>query len=377
MKTLTDEEEVEISQKIFGNSNTGDFSAFFDVYNEFASKSTALKFGTPSGPKHGSEPLSYKTTLQVIEVLSKNPCAKRKNVLQEMRRIINSGQHTTEEEVQQALRMAVRATTMTDCDAKRHHGTDYAIADYTPVSWASGETYIEFFKRSIPGFRSNEHVPPTDDVVLTGDTKDSLTAWNLKKELRIKFRKTDDLARHLLFDSDRNVLFLFHHAQFLKAQIGKQLDTDDPLSRTIEDSLKSGSLPPRLLFETLYSLQDILFPPHDNRSARILEKLVYKRRNNFDRGCIEYDGCLPTDQLPDNFGYVHWGQRLLRLHQHLRSRPPRNKLERWLHKKSNEGNPLFAALAALCISICVGIISIGLAGVQIWIGWMAWKHPVR
>ncbi|CCF34214.1 hypothetical protein CH063_01100, partial [Colletotrichum higginsianum] len=139
---------------------------------------------------------------------------------------------------QQALRMAVRATTMTDCDAKRHHGIDYAIADYTPVSWASGETYVEFFKRSIPGFRSNEHVPPRNDIVITGDTKDSLTAWNLKKELRIKFQKTDDLARHLLFDTDRNVIFLFHHAQFLKAQIEKQLDTDDPLSRTIEDSLK-------------------------------------------------------------------------------------------------------------------------------------------
>jgi hypothetical protein len=64
------------------------------------------------------------------------------------------------------------------------------------------------------------------------------------------------------------------------------------------------------------------------------------------------------------------------LHTLTARRPPRNKLERWFHSHSTEGNALLITLLALTISILVGVVSIGLNAVQIWITWIAWKHPV-
>jgi hypothetical protein len=64
------------------------------------------------------------------------------------------------------------------------------------------------------------------------------------------------------------------------------------------------------------------------------------------------------------------------LHRRMTHRPPRNKLERLFHQYSTEGNALFVALLALLMSIIVGIVSIALNCVQIWITWMAWKKPV-
>ncbi|KAH7119252.1 hypothetical protein EDB81DRAFT_667578, partial [Dactylonectria macrodidyma] len=135
-------------------------------------------------------------------------------------------------------------------------------------------------------------------------------------------------------------------------------------------------LPPQLLVETLHSLQSIIFPPIDQKSTAILDELTTKRHGDFDRECAEYEGYKLFQEPPEDFRYVYWGERIVLLHELLISRPPRNKLERWLHWQSSEGNALFVALVALLISICVGIITIGLAGVQVWIAWMAWKHPV-
>lgn len=134
----------------------------------------------------------------------------------------------------------------------------------------------------------------------------------------------------------------------------------------------SGTLPPQLLVETLYTLQAVLFPSIDPESAHILDELVDRR--GFDPDCAEYEGYELFQDPPPEFQFTYWGERLAHLHQLMSRRPPRNKLERWFHRHSTEGNALFIALLALAISILVGIVSIALNCVQIWITWYTWKY---
>lgn len=75
--------------------------------------------------------------------------------------------------------------------------------------------------------------------------------------------------------------------------------------------------------------------------------------------------------------YQYWGERLVILHDLLAKRPPTNKWEKWLRWQSSDANALGIAILALFISIIVGLISIGLSAVQIWIAYMAWKQPVN
>ncbi|KAH0421969.1 hypothetical protein CcaCcLH18_13098 [Colletotrichum camelliae] len=210
-------------------------------------------------------------------------------------------------------------------------------------------------------------------MAVTKDFKASLKAWKLRKRLGVKFQPTDDLTKHLLLDRRRSVLFIFHHVKFLKAQAGLYLPIQKNLGLTVNESLKNGTLPPQLLAETLHSIQAVLFPPHNKKAARILKKLISNRDTQFDPECARYDG----ETLPKDFRYIYWAKRIADLHDLLEKRPPRNGMERWLQWQSSEGNALLVAFIALLISIIVGVISIGLSAVQIWISWMAWKHPPK
>jgi hypothetical protein len=135
----------------------------------------------------------------------------------------------------------------------------------------------------------------------------------------------------------------------------------------------SGCLPPRLLAETLHSIQAILFHFDDRRSSRILERLITK--HGFDEGCAQVEGYKIFDDA-DHLEYWYWGERLAALYNFTRERPPRNKLERWMKWQTSESNAFAVALAALLISIVVGLLSLGLGGFQAWIAWQAWKDPV-
>ncbi len=108
----------------------------------------------------------------------------------------------------------------------------------------------------------------------------------------------------------------------------------------------------------------------------MLDRLVDRRLGPFDRGCTQYEGYKLFKYPPPDFQYVYWGDRLAILHGLQEQRPPRSKIERWFQRQSTEGNALGIALLALLISIIVGIISIGLAIVQTYIAWVAWKFPV-
>jgi len=80
---------------------------------------------------------------------------------------------------------------------------------------------------------------------------------------------------------------------------------------------------------------------------------------------------------PKGLEYMYWGKRLVTLHAFLHNRPPRNRFERWIKWQTSESNAFAVALFALLISVVVGLLSLGLAGIQTWIAYKAWKEPIN
>lgn len=117
----------------------------------------------------------------------------------------------------------------------------------------------------------------------------------------------------------------------------------------------------------------MLFNITEPEDIKILRKLVRKQR--FDPECIETEGYTVYGNIPKDFKYIYWAERLAILHVRLKERPPRSKFEKWLAQENNDGNALLIALLALLISVLVGILSLILAAVQTWIAWMSWKYP--
>ncbi|KAF9878521.1 hypothetical protein CkaCkLH20_04013 [Colletotrichum karsti] len=279
------------------------------------------------------------------------------------------GSNRSKPEMASLTNLAIQAMVMVDCDP----AADYSIRGYRPMSWTRKESFLGFMERSFP-IDPNPSMNQKVEIAL--EEKTALKAWKLQKRLNVTFLGTNNISEHLLFDPKENYLYIFHHVGFLKAHLEMAREHGYPLDQSMADSLQKGTLPPQLLVETLHSVQSILFPSIDRKSVPILDDLIANQDTAFDRECADYDGYGLFQEPPAGFSYLYWGDRLALLHELVISRPPRNKLERWLHRQSNEGNALFIALVALLISIFVGILSIGIGAVQIWIAWMAWKYPL-
>ncbi|KAL6406835.1 hypothetical protein AUP68_09643 [Ilyonectria robusta] len=254
--------------------------------------------------------------------------------------------------------MAIRAMFMLDPAVADSHGEGFRIGHYRPISWQPSESFQEFVLNSLP----KASVTALDDIK-------SIKAWKLKSRFGIKFMGTDNITKHLLLDVDNKVLYLFHHTSYLNAHLRRSEASNVGQEELLVSCLERGSLPPRLLSETLHSIQDILFHWRDEKSLKLLEGLIKKK--GFDADCAEKERSEPLRE------YLYWGERLAVLHDLVINRPPRNKFERWVKWQTSESNAFIVALGALVISIIVGVLSLGLSGLQVWIAWRAWKDATN
>jgi hypothetical protein len=90
----------------------------------------------------------------------------------------------------------------------------------------------------------------------------------------------------------------------------------------------SGTLPPQLLFETLYTIYAILFPVGtDKRSLKFVKRLVQGKgpaTSVFDRNLLIYG--RSAYQPSTDFEYLYWNRRLKALQALVETRPPRNSI---------------------------------------------------
>ncbi|KAK4175064.1 hypothetical protein QBC36DRAFT_162744, partial [Triangularia setosa] len=91
----------------------------------------------------------------------------------------------------------------------------YKYGMYQSALWSEDESVLNFAAGCFP------QVPAERKQQVEAVTADrrSLKAWKLKDRLKIKFEATDNLAIHLLFDSQKRIIYLFHRAAYLKAHL--------------------------------------------------------------------------------------------------------------------------------------------------------------
>ncbi|KAF4992807.1 hypothetical protein FGRMN_6909 [Fusarium graminum] len=355
MKTTTAEDRHNLSKELLFES--GSFVSYFRNYDDLATKDNIFN------AQGSSPPRDHNDVVFAANILKSHPEITKEEATSHLQSAWN-----TYTDIGSTLALAVHAMAMTDCSAQDWHPTGFSLGGYRPISWLSQEPFVSFVERSYSR-TSNSRL--NEDFTANSQLK----AWKLHKRLGITFSLTDNLSEHLILDVKNNTLYLFHQVAYLKAHLAKYQHVQSPLDISADDSLKRGTLPPQVLAETLYTLQGILFPSLDNKSGDVLNTLI--RRDGFDPECAQYEGYKIFSEPPEHFQYVYWGKRIAQLHELVKSRPPRNKAEKWFQQKTSERNALLIALLALFISIFVGILSIILGIVQVWIAWMAWKHPVR
>jgi hypothetical protein len=149
--------------------------------------------------------------------------------------------------------------------------------------------------------------------------------------------------------------------------------------RTLTLLSLSGSLPPQLLLETLYTIYFILLPlSEDPKSERMARKLVRSTRqgaDGFDTNLLVYDGLVrPLSEL-ENFKLVYWATRVRTLQEIVTNPPPNHWVVSWIERHTSERNALTVALIGVFLAVLFGLLSLLVGVAQLVVSILAWKYP--
>jgi len=134
-----------------------------------------------------------------------------------------------------------------------------------------------------------------------------------------------------------------------------------------------GTLPPRLLLETLLTFHDVLFPVasvRDKKSRAVLETMIQKHGFDAEGRLIEFVRATPADMAFD-----YWGDRLSMLHDVVQRPPPTNAMVAWFERHTSERNALTVAIVGLFLSALFGLLSFLVGLFQLVLAWVAYKYP--
>jgi len=195
----------------------GEFPAYFKLYGELFDLGTGdhiiqIERTAP----HNRQPISHGTVLAAAKVLRENTSL----TLDAMKVTLEVGllqKGYSSHELDFVLKMAVRAMYMIDSNVKESHGPEYTIGVYRHASWLPNESFVDFITKCFPHVAAEKR----SQVATVLENKKSLKAWKLRDRLGIVFKRTDNLVDHLLFDPVNRILYLFHHAAYLKAHLDR------------------------------------------------------------------------------------------------------------------------------------------------------------
>jgi hypothetical protein len=134
-------------------------------------------------------------------------------------------------------------------------------------------------------------------------------------------------------------------------------------------------LPPQLLFETLCSIYDVLFPTvGDSKSKKFVSRLISE--SHFDPDLERFDGRIR--ETPRDFKYNYWGDRLDAIYdQIVVKRPPRNSLISWFDRHTTDRNAFNVAILGLFLAVFFGMLGSAIGAAQLAVSILAWKRPVQ
>jgi hypothetical protein len=118
-----------------------------------------------------------------------------------------------------------------------------------------------------------------------------------------------------------------------------------------------------------------MFPHSDPKSRAILRSLV--SRSNFDPDCLRFESNSIRNPDEEDIAYHYFGSRLADLYEELQNPAPYGLIEKWLERKSGARYVMLATLTGVFIAVLLGFLGLAVSIYQAYIGYQAWKHPVR
>jgi len=203
------------------------YSAYFQFYNSVICpsnfKDTIVRIDNPAF-------ISHEDVLRYSKDLKHNPTMTRSQLMS-----LSPVSNVSEKDKEDAVRAMVKVAFMIDCAAKESHPEGFAVGDFAPLKWEINEWFVDFATRAFPSstLRSLSELAKIRDAQVQ---KKCLKAWKLKKRYKIKFRGTENIAEHLLYDPEEGTVKVFHHTAFLKSHLLRS--RDQPIDLGFLDSLK-------------------------------------------------------------------------------------------------------------------------------------------
>lgn len=210
----------------------GTFDAYFRVYDSLATWGGDFVLGV-GGKGTASRQLSHEDIVKISKFLLENPEIAFVDTESHLQTDLLDGVEAID--VRHAIMLAVHAMLMVDPAAKDRHGSGYVLNGYRPTSWLPHETLLAFLERSFP--LCVVDAKTADHIGVALEEQASMKAWKLQKRLGIRFRGTNNIAEHLLYDSRGPFIYLFHHTSFLKAKLERFRSEANPLDLKIENTL--------------------------------------------------------------------------------------------------------------------------------------------
>lgn len=205
---------------------TGAFNAYSQIYRESAaSDDFAVEIQQPTREARSF----HSTVLAAITSLKKDPAITLDGLKRAVRE--NAGDKP-DASVEHAINTAVQSLLMVDAKANEWHPPDYVVNGYRPASWLPNEPFHEFVDKQFPT------APASERVITALEERHKLKAWKLHSRHGIQLQPTENLAKHLVYDSRHRCVWFFHHSSFLKGHLEKFRDDAEPFELGVEESLK-------------------------------------------------------------------------------------------------------------------------------------------
>jgi hypothetical protein len=227
-----------------------------------------------------------------------------------------------------------------------HDAANFVSDGVPPVHWREGVSVDTFVEEAFP--RKMES-PAIEDIL------PKLRAKKLTKYAKLRMKATNDIRRHLVLDTEKKVVWIFHHGTALRH-----------LLSSFEKDTEACILPREVMLEVLDTIHLVLFPP-DLGS----QKLVLK--SNWDKGLLS-DMSVPYRKEDDlGISYAYFGDRLEELYRELQAPTPHGWLQKRLQRRS-ETYMLMATMYGVIIAVTLGFFSLVVAIFQAWVAWQQLKQ---
>jgi hypothetical protein len=304
----------------------------------------------------------HEDLLKIIRTLLEDPLVTRSKLKSELFKLQINGLRTASDQ-DLAIDLAVKIMTMLDGDLRHTNHAELEDGNHGTL-WLE-ESFASFLKGSLPSLDCLEHSEPESDVLR--QAIESLSGHSLIKHAQLEFQGTDNIRDHLKLDRKSGVVYIYHHAAFLKECLRA--------TREFNGNSTNALLPRQICLELLDSVQKVLFPVWIDRSRALLKSLVIDLR--LDPEILQYDAKLIRREDEQETRFVYFGTRLKILYAELNCPQPRDSLGKWLERKSHNRHVMLATLIGVIVAVLLGIFALALSAFQAWIAWQQWKHPTN